>query len=205
MNRSTTLLFLLIAYSFMASAQGKLKFDIHTGGTLSYLHGANTGKSANTDVKLGFSGGIGLELLLKKTLFVQTELNYQNLGGRRDKTLLIPLQGYEKYTFQYINVPLLLKLKIAQSGLGIYLGPQYGYLLNSSLKTSAGYYEETDRLRKSDVSGIIGFEYFIPIFETKQIGLSGRYQSSLIHIDNFNSNDLYIKNRAFTFAIGYRF
>jgi len=133
--KKNILLISLLLYTLIVSGQNKIDFDVHAGYGLSYLKGSNTGISANSDVKLGFTGGIGMALPLVKMWFIQPEINYQNIGGGQDKTAIIPLQNYKKFTLQYVSIPVLIKFKIPQSGPGLFAGSQYGYLFSKKLKT----------------------------------------------------------------------
>ncbi|MCF2446952.1 PorT family protein [Dyadobacter sp. CY345] len=142
---------------------------------------------------------------ITKMWFIQPEINYQNLGGGRDKTAIIPLQDYKKFTLQYVSIPMLVKFKIPQTGLALYAGPQYGFLFSKKLKTASDNFVGTDKLGKSDISAVIGTEYFFQLGGGNQIGLTGRYQFSLDNIDNFNDDELYIKNRVFSLTLAYRF
>lgn len=199
------LLSCLLAFSYLASAQNKFNFDVHAGVGMTYLTGGNGPNSANSDFKTGITGGVGATYTISKLWFIQTEINYQNMGGGRDKSGLISLQGYDKYILHYASLPVLLKLKIPGSGLGIFTGPQYSYLINNRLKNSSGYFIESNRLLKSDFSGVIGAEYYFPLKDGNQIGLSGRYQFGFNNIGDFGGNEIYIKNRGFALTIGYRF
>lgn len=205
MNMKTTILVtLFVVTSILAKGQGKISVDVHAGVGLAHLTGSN-GNIAQSDSRLGFTGGVGAEIPLHGLWSVQAELNHQILGGGRDKTNIIPLQGYSRYVLQYASVPVLIKLKIPRSGLGIYAGPQYGHLLSSRLRTPAGNDEETDRLSTRDLSAVIGAEYYFALKGGNQIGLSGRYQFSALNIYKGGDGDIFVKNRVFSLTLGYRF
>jgi opacity protein-like surface antigen len=202
--KTSILVTLFVSASILANAQGNISFDVHAGIGLAHLTGSN-GNIAQSDSRPGFTGGVGIELPFHELWSVQAELNYQILGGGRDKTNIIPLQGYSRYVLQYASVPVLVKVKIPRSGLSILAGPQYGHLLNNRLRTSAGYDEETDQLSTSDLSAVIGAEYYFSLKGGNQIGLSGRYQFSALNIYKGGDSNIFVKNKAFSLTLGYRF
>ena len=202
--KMSILVALFVVTSISVMAQSKISVDVHAGTGLAHLTSGNGG-IAQSDPRLGFTGGVGAELPFHRLWSVQAEFNYQILGGGRDKTNITPLQGYSRYVLQYASVPVLIKLKIPHSGLGIYAGPQYGHLLSSRLRTAAGHDEETDRLLNRDLSAVIGAEYYFALKGGNQIGLSGRYQFSTLNIYKGGDSDLFIKNRVFSYTLGYRF
>lgn len=203
--KNVALILILLTSALSTMAQNKVDFDIHSGLGLGQITETNTGKSISTKLKPGFTGGVGVGLQLSKIFATQLEVNYQVIAGGDGKKQ-IWLDGYHKsISMRYVSVPLLLKLKIPNSGVGIYAGPQYGYLINTKLKTYDGYAETTNRLRKHNIAATVGAEYYFTIKGGNQLGLSGRYQFSPAHIDKDASKDLHLDNSAFTLTLGYRF
>ncbi|MCF0055101.1 porin family protein [Dyadobacter sp. CY356] len=196
-------LFVFSRHSLLA--QSKFYFDLQTGVSVSALKGGNSGNLATTNYKPGFTAGLGAGFKLSNIWSLQSGINYQSLGGGSDNTLIIPIQGYKKYFLNYTSIPVLVKLNFPKSNLGIFVGPQYGYLVSKKFETYSGYFESVNRLRKTDFAALLGAEYYFPLKTGNHIGLSFKYQFSVNKIDNFESDDLFIKNTGFILTIGYRF
>lgn len=194
----------LLFLTYVANAQ-KFSYEIHAGSTYAQLTGKNGSTFSNTGYKFGFTAGIGLQYDLAKRWALQTELNYQDIGGGNDERQIVLPQGYARYRFQYAVIPLLIKLKIPRSNLALFVGPQYGYLLSNRLKTSAGQIDETKILGHDDFSGIGGAEYYFPLLNGDKIVISGRYQYGARDIYNFNDKLITLKNRSVALTLGYRF
>ncbi len=62
----------------------------------------------------------------------------------------------------YVQIPLLFRVNFVAGKLGLYLGPQYGYLLSADIdgKLPEGSSDE-DYLQEADLSGVIGAEFDI--------------------------------------------
>lgn len=206
-SQMKTLIFLIVIFVACCPssiAQSKLYYGIHSGASLAYLRGGDSRASANSNPRVGFTGGASFGIKASKLVDFQTELNFQSLGGRDDRTALIPIQNYKSYTLNYISIPLLAKLSIPNTGLTVCVGPQYGRLLSSKLRTRDGYFEQTNKLRNNDFSAVVGPEYSWHTENGNQFVVAGRYQFSVPDIDRFD-DDLFIKNRAFIVIVGYRF
>jgi hypothetical protein len=181
----------------------------------------NSGLAVNTEPKVAITGGVSADLRIWKSWYFQAELNYQNIGGGKEGNIVVPLPlgGYDKYTFQYLAVPMLLKFKIPRTGVGFYAGFQYAYLLNAKVQTGAKpptgptggqqepntTYTVTKYLRNGDFSEVAGIEYFYHLKRGGQLGFSARYQTSLPTIDDDGNSATTLKNKVVLLTLGYKF
>lgn len=146
------------------------------------LVGLNAGVFATIPVALGFA--------------IQPELLYSGLGTKASA------EGDNvQIKLDYITLPVLAKYKVIGTGLGIYIGPQVGYLVSSKVKSGGISVDVDDSFKKADFSGIGGVDYALPF----GLSLSARYQLGLVNIAKEASGDESAKNNAFTLSVGFSF
>jgi hypothetical protein len=207
------------------SQDKKLKFGIHGGINVAKIHSeftySNNGSSYTSKLPsnsiIGLIGGVHAEVNLGKNFYLQPELSYSQLGAKNatqsaDSTLLNRLEL--KSVLHYLVLPVLVKYKLPKTGASIFIGPQYGYLLGVTNTINSTTINDKDNSNyKSDISGIVGAEYFFPI----GLGISARYQLGITNIQkpeyvNLSNlpqgvvaQSISVRNSAFSFTIGYRF
>jgi hypothetical protein len=206
------LLAALLMPAVFSFAQG-VKVGVHAGANFSNLSVSLSNLNIKGDTKAGLLAGVSVEIPLGSTVYLQPELSFSQLGAKY--TLLYgsiasQFPGAQdstnwtlKSTLNYLSLPVLVKFKIPYTGLGLYLGPQYSYLVgaNDSFKSKLDKHElnAKDDYKSSDFSGVIGAEYYFSI----GVGLSARYQFGLSSIQDAGGATL--KNRSFTITAGFRF
>lgn len=141
-----------------------------------------------TDAKAGVLGGIQVEIPVRNGWYIQPEVNFATLGGKKnpfdDVTGTYPRTTYD---YNYLQVPILVKFKPMINGLGIFLGPQYGYLLSAKEKAPSIQLENDlkDVTYKSELSFLFGLEYYFPSAnDGPQFGLSLRFLGGITNIVN---------------------
>ena len=180
----------LIALTATATAQNEsMGFGIRGGGSITGYNGKTEANYTNVKYKAGYYVGIFSDSQLLPFLDLRTELLFSSYGAKWEFT-----QGNEKYSntlhTQYINLPILARLKIGN--LGILAGVQGGILVNKpSLENT--FNGRTVKLDRSDfakfdfegfVDGVafeggkaenyvleIGSNQFIPGFEDGMVGI----------------------------------
>ena len=149
----------------------------------------------------GFDGGIGAEFGVSKNFSVQAEINFTTTGILlADDTT----GAFAKFRNSYLTIPLLAKLYL-RPGFSIFGGPHFGYILygryvaNSTendikLNVTHGY-------KSFDLCAVAGMEYRFPV----GVFVNLRYQYGIAQIDKltFGNDDEPLKNRYFTFRLGY--
>lgn len=148
-------------------------------------------ETINTDSRTGFHGGIFASLMFSETLGLQPEVLFSSQGSK------LELNNFDdvKNEFNYITIPLLLKIK-ATDIINLYLGPQIGFLTSATRNS-----ENVKELYKtSDFSAVFGagLELF------KRLELGARYNLGLSNINDSDPelNEIEIKNRMFQIYVG---
>ena len=79
-------------------------------------------------ISFGFLAGAFTNISFGKFLAFQPELLFSMQGGRQkfSSSSLESIDHGTHYRFNYINLPLLLEIKIADTGAGVLIGPQLG-------------------------------------------------------------------------------
>jgi hypothetical protein len=219
--RKVVLFFVFVLASVIVFSQKRYSYGFNVGSGVSFLTGSNAGLYASSSPKADLTAGITGDIRVWKSFYLQAEVNYQNIGGGKEGNIVIPIPmgGYNKYIFQYLSIPVLLKFKIPETGFGFYAGLQDGFLLSGKVKTGASVpsfpnsapNEEPNSTYKAqnlgnrDFSGILGIECFWHIKGGNQVGFSTRYQWSLQSIDNDANTATTLKSEVFLLSLGYRF
>ena len=202
----------LIALTATATAQNEsMGFGIRGGGSITGYNGKTEANYTNVKYKAGYYVGIFSDSQLLPFLDLRTELLFSSYGAKWEFT-----QGNEKYSStlhtQYINLPILARLKIGN--LGILAGVQGGILVNkpSLENTFNGRTVKLDRsdFAKFDFGAVVGAEFnvtdhFLIDIRFNQ-GLVNALNSSNSSVRNLNisSNNNFL-NVSYTLGVGYRF
>ena len=189
-------------------AERPITFGVHAGVNVSATAVKSDGNSVSESYKVGFSGGVDVEFPVSPAFTIQPEPNFSQMGGKEksltNATVNAPYEGYttDKLTLDYLALPVLVKYTVPRSGFSVYLGPQIACLLYASDRTNINggnyvSYSQTDNYHKIDFSGVLGVEYYFSC----RFGVSARYQFGFTNIAKITD----VKNRGFTFTLGYRF
>jgi len=164
------------------------KFDIKAG-------------ASNIENRTGFhAGAFGLIKLTK--IGIQPEI----LFSRQGSEFTFNNTNYEA-NFDYINVPILLKLYLA-AGLNVQLGPQFGFLSTQELVNTASGVKDTKDAKdlfdkKSDVAIAAGLGWDLPF----GITLDARYNIGLADVElrpTNQTNPVNFKNQVIQVSVGYK-
>jgi hypothetical protein len=194
----------MLLAAFIGFSQGKIQFGVHAGANLAGM------KSNSNAINVGLNGGVEAPISVARNFVVQPELSYALIttglgvanGNNNNDVVGVFVQG--SYKLDYLSVPVLLKYQVPNTeGLGIYIGPQYSYLLSGAM----GYFVNGQinwtkvPFTSSDVSGIFGAE-----FNTPQGYVSARYQLGFTDVvPQVAGGGASFKNSGFTLTVGYRF
>ena len=152
--------------------------------------GANfSGDNVNTDMKVGFIGGVEAEYQITDMVSVAAGALYSMQGAKA---------GNLKYNFDYVNVPVVANVYVVP-GLAVKLGAQFGFKASSKMKYDTKLIGDL----KTDV-GVKGFDFSIPVglsYEYKNVVLDGRYNLGLTKVMNAGKD----KNSVFQVTLGYKF
>ncbi|MFV0529812.1 MAG: porin family protein [Flavobacteriales bacterium] len=146
--------------------------------------------ASNEKSKVGFQGGVGLNILTGAGGFsVQPELNFVSKG-----TSFKTRGKKENYNLNYLELPVLAKYSFGQ--VYVNAGPSIGFLLGQSDKSKVAIGE----MKKIDFGIQMGAGVAIPAGPGKVI-VDGRYNLGLSNISDVKSAD--IKNRGIMVSVGY--
>ncbi|MEW7293000.1 porin family protein [Aquimarina sp. 2304DJ70-9] len=174
MKKLILLAIAVIGFTLTANAQ-KVKFGFKGGLNLANVDVEVAG--VDTDSRTGYHIGAVLQLGLGDTFILQPELLYS-------------AQGTSDFDIDYLNIPVLAKLKFAKI-FSVEAGPQFGFVVNDGIKDA---FLSTVESESFDISGAVGAGVeFGPVFG--QI----RYNFGLTDVvDGFDG-----KNTAFQISVGY--
>ena len=200
----------------------RTKIGIQGGLSVPWQHvggGNDDYSSYNTDAFAGFTGGLQLEVPLGNGWYLQPEANFTQMGG---KDYITPFNYqtnkyednavYTKVSNNYIQVPVYIKYKPMLQGLGLFFGPQYGYMLNYKekyLDNVGGEDKTTFGKNRNEISLAYGVEYYFPSKnDGPSFGFAIKGMSGLSNIIDKNKFDGYMSsvyNNAFFVTVGVRF
>ncbi len=191
----------LVAGVSMASAQG-FSWGIKGGANLTSLTAMD-----NSCYKFSAFGGAFAEYRFNDRWAISPELLYSRQGCNFDDILLVMGNG-DSYTLtdrvmrlNYLNVPVLAKFYVCKH-LSIDLGPQVGFLLNATNKSTLDGSESivtgTEGYHTVDLSVGLGVTY-----NYKSFLVSGRYNQGLTNVIKEDAGNT--KHSVFQLGVGYRF
>lgn len=155
----------------------------------------------------GFNGGVVLQLPLGRVIAIQPEILFSQKGYHATGSGLVSDYDYRRY-LNCLDVPLLLRIN-ASNVLGIVVGPQYSWLMNThtSFKSGGSSYQETVKnedgsLTKNTFGGVLGLDVNLD----HNFFLYGRYTIDFKNNngDGTSSTPAY-KNQVFQAGIGILF
>jgi hypothetical protein len=212
-----------IFISSMTFAQNKVALGIKAGVVNSTMSGDAISNLNNlldfadghitTSSRTGFFAGVNGQIPLGATVILEPGLYYSQKGYVMNGDL--NLKGMEflganaKATLQsqYLDIPVLLKANLG-SGLQIFAGPQFSYLAQADLKTTAGVFgvnlldrtmDATDQFNRWDaaVTGGLGYTF------KNGINLSAAYDYGLTKMDKNKNVNAY--SRGIKVGLGINF
>ncbi|MDR0419999.1 MAG: PorT family protein [Prevotellaceae bacterium] len=127
-----------------AFAQKKIEFGVKAGMNMAQEYTDD----GSTNSRVAFHAGVFAEFFISNRFGLQPELQYSMQGGK-DK------EGTEK--FDYVNLPVILKIYVLKRDLSIDVGAQPGYLL-SAKRTGMGDVSDIFD-NKFDVAVALGASY----------------------------------------------
>lgn len=144
------------------------------------------------------AGGLFAEGVISSTFSVQLEVNYSTQGSG-----VINADGSTAgaYKLDYVTIPLLAKL-YGTRNLSFFAGPQLGILLDAKTKSSGDPdVDVKDQIESTDFYGVFGAEYRF----NNGVFVNGRYNVGLSNVIKDKTTNTEIKNRYFSFRVGYSF
>lgn len=222
MKKAIVLICVMLLSIGVTSAQSRFSFGPKVGVNLSNLYIDAEGVEAGdiVGIKPGLLIGAFAEYDFTPVVGISVDLLYSREGTESNRFDYPSQKGYSyehKYSLQYLNIPVLVNFYLSR-GLAIKAGIQPGILLGAKYRVDWEYGAESgtetedikNDLRSYDISIPIGLSY------TFDYGLfiDGRYNLSLCDIMNQSTKHELelegvsyhkLKNRTFSFSIGWKF
>ena len=183
-------LFVLIPvlfFSFSLSAQDDFKIGLQGG--LNYPDVWGNEYAKYQDFKIGYLLGVSLEQPLSKNWSIKANLTYE----RKSKKFEVVYYDWNaeesgtenfRHVYEYINVPVLLKYELGNSGIFANAGPFLNYLLNNPIKPNDPYDDTMARpeQKKVDFGLSAGIGFAIPLDERNEFSIELRDDLGLTDI-----------------------
>ncbi len=152
--RRTILSLTLAALTTGASAQ-HFRVGLKAGPSYTKLRGVDPEQlsSASNAYRLGFHAGVMGEFQVTHKYSIQAELLYSEKGGQNKLA-----SGY-KTIFTYLDLPLLAKARLGETGIFLEAGPQFGYVVRAKSYANDYSYNERDFYERFDVGYAAGLGY----------------------------------------------
>lgn len=183
----------LFACSTTAAAQGT-SVGVKAGVNLADLSVKEAGSTFNASNRTGLVAGVFVTISGGGLFAFQPEV-------------LISMQG-AKFTdesdsgtakIDYLQVPLLARIKPSKSPVGIVVGPAIGYRIRAELSAEEPDEDFADQIKRTDLGLVTGV-----VVDVAHVVLDGRYTWGLTNIGK-DSGDSKIKNRVASVTLGFRF
>jgi len=170
-------------------ASAGVRFGLKAGANIANVNGDFVEALDDWKSTVGFCGGIFLELNIGRVLTIQPEVLYTMKGTDT---------GAGKLTFDYIEIPILLKLRIPMGSVHpfVFAGPAFGFTLKSALEGI-----EVEDFPASDYSAVIGGGIQLG----RSIHIDARYTMGLQKLEIPELEAIDLKNGVLSATIGLAF
>jgi opacity protein-like surface antigen len=173
---------------------GQGQIGLKAGVNFNHINAKSSGLSFRS-INTGYTFGATVDLRVSDNFFIQPELNYSYL------TLHESFYSVD-WRYSYFNIPVLLKYKFSKSPIGIYIGPQLGFLTKATSKTKTASTDIKSDLTNTDFSGVAGIDYKFD----NGLRLDLRFQQSAFDLAKVEyANPADTKAMVFSFTVGYVF
>lgn len=171
------------------TAAGGVKFGIKGGANIANVNGEFADALSDWKSTIGFCGGIFLELNFGRVLTIQPEVLYTMKGADT---------GDGKLKFDYLEIPVLLKLRIPTGNVHpfIFAGPAFGFNLKALIE---GY--KIDNMPSSDYSAVVGGGVQLG----RSVHIDVRYTMGLQKLEIPDIDTVDLKNGVLSATIGLAF
>src|SRR5512143_3152734 len=138
-------------------AAAGVKFGIKAGANVANVNGDFATNVSDWKTRVGFCGGVFLELNFGRILTIQPEVLY-TMKGAKATIEEGALTGTGKLRFDYVEIPILLKVRIPTGPIHpfVFAGPAIGFILTTTFKDITGTSVDIEGAEKVDYSAVMG-------------------------------------------------
>ncbi len=162
-----------------------------TGGLMSSSLSGDAPEDASYSGKTGFSGGLIADFTLTEDIVLSIQPRFLQKGT----SVAYDVGEYElrdslTATFDYVSLPVMVKITSLNKRIYFSSGLDFGYLMNSTVENIVdGSTKDVNELIKNyDISATFGFGVNIPI-GSPIISLELRYMQSLLNLSDISSDE----------------
>ena len=159
----------------------------------------------DTKSKVGYYGGVFVNIPASESFSIQPEVIYNNLGSEVKGTVLGNSYS-QKLNLNYITVPVMFQYK-ATPQFYLEAGPEFGFLVSADTKTTWNNSTSTAELDKEDYNNFnLGVGLGAGFDITKNFGINARYVAGFSDVTKPASDpSTNAKNKNNTFQVGVNF
>jgi len=161
------------------------------GGLMSSSLSGDAPEDASYSGKTGFSGGLIADFTLTEDIVLSIQPRYLQKGT----SVAYDVGEYElrdslTATFDYVSLPVMVKITSLNKRIYFSSGLDFGYLMNSTVENIVdGSTKDVNELIKNyDISATFGFGVNIPI-GSPIISLELRYMQSLLNLSDISTSE----------------
>jgi hypothetical protein len=183
-------------------ATADVKFGIKGGVNVANVNGNFADNVTNWKSRVGFCAGIFLEFNFGRILTIQPEVLYTMKGA--DATLAEGvLTGTGKLRFDYLEIPILLKVRIPTGDVHpfVFAGPAIGFNLKAAFQDITGSSSDVAGMNKVDYSAVFGGGLQLG----RSIHIDARYTLGLQKLEVPDLGTIDLKNGVLSATIGLAF
>ena len=158
----------------------------------------------DTKSKVGYYGGVFVNIPASESFSIQPEVIYNNLGSEVKGTVLGNSYS-QKLNLNYITVPVMFQYK-ATPQFYLEAGPEFGFLVSADSKTTWNNSTSTAELDKDNFNNFnMGVGLGAGFDISKNVGLNARYVAGFSDITKESGPSTDAKNKNNTFQVGLNF
>ena len=161
----------------------------------------------DTKSKVGYYGGVFVNIPASESFSIQPEVIYNNLGSEVKGTVLGNSYS-QKLNLNYITVPVMFQYK-ATPQFYLEAGPEFGFLVSADSKTTWNNSTSTAELDKDNFNNFnMGVGLGAGFDITKNVGINARYVAGFSNVTKPSSDpdpSTNSKNKNNTFQVGLNF
>jgi len=183
-------------------AAADVKFGIKGGVNVANVNGNFDDNVTNWKSRVGFCAGIFLEFNLGRILTIQPEVLYTMKGAEATLAEGV-LTGTGKLRFDYLEIPILLKVRIPTGDVHpfVFAGPAIGFNLKAAFQDITGSSSDVAGMNKVDYSAVFGGGLQLG----RSIHIDARYTLGLQKLEVPDLGTIDLKNGVLSATIGLAF